>query len=48
MGGVVGFVSEQDCVMDLFFGQITIHTWERKTEECVCSRRTDSTDPYII
>ncbi len=48
MGGVIGFVSEHDCVMDLFFGTDYHSHLGTKTEGCAYCRRTVLTDPYII
>ena len=33
MGGLFGVVSKEDCVMDVYFERITIHTREPAEEE---------------
>ena len=49
MGGVIGFASKQDCVMDLFFGtDYHSHLGTRRAGMAVHGkdgRRTDSTVP---
>ncbi len=49
MGGVIGFVSKQDCVMDLFFGTDYHSHLGTKNGRVVCtSGWTDSIVQYII
>lgn len=49
MGGVIGFASKQDCVMDLFFGtDYHSHLGTKRGLGCVSCRRTDSTVPSTI